>query len=202
MSTNSAMDSLQTVTRCDWAQGEDRLMRDYHDHEWGTPLHDDNQLFELFILESFQAGLSWRTILHKRENFRKAFDGFNAQKMANYGEEKIEELINNPGIIRNKAKIKAAIHNAQLFLRIQKEYGSFQKYIWQFVQHQAIQHHCKTSQDIPTSTKESDEMSKALKSLGFQFVGTTTCYAFMQASGMINDHISTCFKATKKSLKS
>lgn len=194
MSKDNKRTLSQAIIRCDWAAGEDSLMRDYHDHEWGRPLHDDNQLFELLILESFQAGLSWRTILHKRENFRFAFDGFNAEKMANYDNKKIEELMNNPGIIRNKAKIKAAINNAQLFLKIQKEYGSFQKFIWQFVQYQPICHHYETSQDIPTSTKESDEMSKTLKSFGFQFVGTTTCYAFMQATGMFNDHISTCFK--------
>jgi DNA-3-methyladenine glycosylase I len=179
--------------RCSWPK-DDSLMIQYHDTEWGIPIYDDRKLFEFMVLDSFQAGLSWSTILKKRENFRKAFNNFNVEKIALYKEEKIKELMNDTGIIRNNLKIKATINNAICFINIQKEFGIFSKYIWQFVKHKPINNKWKTIQEIPARTIESDAMSKDLKKRGFKFVGSTICYAFMQASGMINDHIVDCYR--------
>ncbi len=179
--------------RCAWTNNNEWNNK-YHDEEWGVPLHDDQKLFEFLILEAFQAGLSWLTILKKRENFRKAFDYFDAEKIAQYDDRKIEQLIQNKGIIRNSLKIKAAIVNAQNFLRLQKENGSFDKYIWQFTGGKTIVNHWKTQAEVPTHTPESNAMSMALKKEGFKFVGTTICYAFMQAAGMVNDHTTDCFR--------
>ena len=179
--------------RCPWASNNE-WNKIYHDTEWGVPLHDDAKLFEFLILDAFQAGLSWITILKKRDNFRKAFDNFDASIIANYSEDKLQALIQDSGIIRNQMKIRAAVSNAQAFLRLQKEYGSFDKYIWQFTNHQTITNHWLDHTNVPSSTKESDAMSKSLKKNGFKFVGTTICYAFMQAAGMINDHTISCFR--------
>lgn len=179
--------------RCDWA-GDDPLYQKYHDEEWGTPVYDDATLFEFLILETFQAGLSWITILRKRENFRAAFDQFNFQKIANYTEDKQNELLQNAGIIRNKLKIKAAISNAQAFLKVQEEFGSFSKYIWAFVDGKPLMNSWKSMKDIPANTPLSDRLSKDLKKKGFKFVGSTVIYAHMQACGMVNDHIQTCYK--------
>lgn len=181
------------MNRCDWP-GNDSLMIEYHDKEWGVPVYDDRLLFEYMILDAFQAGLSWRTVLYKRENFRRAFDSFNPRKIAKYGKKDYQRLLNNAGIIRNRAKINAAITNAQRFLEIQKEFGSFDKYIWQFVGGRPIINKFKKLSDIPAKTKESDEMSKDLTKRGFKFAGSTICYAFMQAAGLVNDHLTTCFR--------
>ena len=180
------------VFRCHWATTSDQLYINYHDHEWGIPLHDDDKLFEFLILEGFQAGLSWITILRKRDNFRNAFDGFNATKIMEYKAEKVMELMQDSGIIRNRLKIEGAITNARLFLEIQAEYGSFAQYIWQFVDGQTIINKWKSPGDVPASTSISDAMSKALKKRGFKFIGTTICYAFMQATGIVNDHLVDC----------
>jgi len=179
--------------RCTWTNNNPYNIK-YHDEEWGVPVHNDKKLFEFLLLDAFQAGLSWVTILQKRENFRKAFDDFNYKKIAEYNDDKIKELMNNVGIIRNKLKIKAAISNAQAFLKVQKEFGSFDNYIWEFVNHKTIINSFKTWDEIPTTSKESDTMSKDLKKRGFKFVGSTICYAYMQAAGMINDHEITCFR--------
>ncbi len=179
--------------RCFWPNGK-ALDTHYHDSEWGVPLHNDRKLFEFIILDGFQAGLSWSTILNKRENFRKAFDNFDAQKIANYDEEKVQSLLQDIGIIRNKLKVRASISNAKIFLEIQKEFGTFEKYIWQFTDGKTIKNKWKSMDEIPVSTSESDAMSKDLKKRGFKFVGTTICYAFMQAAGMVNDHIVSCFR--------
>ncbi|MGQ0772537.1 MAG: DNA-3-methyladenine glycosylase I [Nitrososphaerota archaeon] len=184
-----------TKYRCSWP-GENVLMVKYHDEEWGIPVHDDRTLFEFLILEGAQAGLSWQTVLNKRENYRKAFDGFDARKIARYGTKDVKRLLADPGIIRNRLKVAATIQNAKAFLEIQKEFGSFDEYIWQFVEHKTINHKIKTIKDIPTATKESDTMSKDLLKRGFKFVGSTICYAFMQAVGMVNDHETKCFKLT------
>ena len=178
---------------CPWPS-DDPLMIKYHDEEWGVPVHDDRKLFEFMVLDAFQAGLSWRTILHKRENFRKAFDNFEPEIIAKYDEKKIESLLQDAGIIRNKLKVRATVTNAQEFLKIKKEYGTFDKYIWQFTGGTTIDNQCVELSDIPVSTKESDAMSKDLKKHGFKFVGTTICYAFMQAAGMVNDHLTRCFR--------
>lgn len=180
-------------TRCPWVN-ENPLMIEYHDTEWGNPIHDDKRLFEYLILDAFQAGLSWNTIINKRENFKKAFDNFNAEKIAKYTENDYERLMQDAGIIRNKLKIRATIINAQKFLEIQKEFGSFDKYIWQFTNHKTINNQVKTIKDYQSKTKQSDEMSKDLLKRGFKFVGSTICYAFMQASGMVNDHTVDCFR--------
>ena len=166
----------------------------YHDEEWGVPLHDDRKLFEFLVLDAFQAGLSWRTILHKRENFRLAFDDFNAQLIARYKKRKIGQLLENAGIVRNRMKIEATVGNANAFLRVQSEYGSFDSYIWQFVGGQPKQNRWRSLKRLPASTPDSDRMSKDLKERGFKFVGTTICYAFMQAAGMVNDHLVQCFR--------
>jgi DNA-3-methyladenine glycosylase I len=186
--------------RCTWA-GDDVLYRRYHDTEWGVPLHDDRQLFEFLILEGAQAGLSWITILRKREHYRAAFDDFDATRIARYDANKIESLLQNPGIVRNRLKIAAAIKNAQQFLEVQSEFGSFAKFIWQFVGGQPRQHAWRGIADVPTRSAESDAMSKELKRRGFKFVGTTICYAFMQATGMVNDHTTDCFRHAELSNK-
>ena len=171
------------------------MMR-YHDQEWGVPLHDDRALFEFLLLDSFQAGLSWRTILHKRENFRQAFHNFDASKIARYTDEDRQRLLNDPGIVRNRLKIQAAISNAQRFLEAQEEFDNFDRYIWQFTGYKTLRNQeIIALSTMPTSTKESDAMSRDLRRRGFRFVGTTICYAFMQAAGMVNDHIDGCFCA-------
>ena len=180
-------------TRCGWA-GTDPLYVKYHDEECGVPVHDDRKLFEMLILEGAQAGLSWITILRKRENYRNVYSNFDAKKIAMYDSKKVKELLQNEGIIRNRLKINAAITNAKLFLEMQKEFGSFDKYIWQFVNYKPINNNWKSVKENPAKTEISDAMSKDLKKRGFKFVGSTICYAFMQAVGMVNDHIVDCFK--------
>ncbi len=179
--------------RCNWP-GDDPRMIEYHDNEWGKPLHDDDRLFEAVILDTFQAGLSWRTILYKRENFRNAFDNFNAVKIARYGEKDVARLMNDAGIIRNKLKILAAIENAKRFIEVKEEFGSFDKYIWQFTSYRTIKNKFNLLNELPAKSKESDEMNKDMKKRGFKFVGSTICYAFMQGTGMVNDHIVDCFR--------
>ncbi|HLC71879.1 MAG TPA: DNA-3-methyladenine glycosylase I [Candidatus Nanoarchaeia archaeon] len=179
--------------RCDWS-GDNPLMIKYHDEEWGVPIHDDRKLFEFLILEGAQAGLTWQTVLNKRENYREAFNDFDIQKIAHYSDNDVKRLLSNSGIIRNRLKIQSAIINAQNFLKIQKEFGSFEKYIWQFVSGKPINHKIKSIRDIPATTRESDAMSKDLLKRGFKFVGSTICYAFMQAVGMVNDHQTNCFR--------
>jgi len=179
--------------RCGWVT-EEPLYIDYHDHEWGVPVYDDRLLFEMLCLEGAQAGLSWWIILQKREHYRNAFDHFEAKKIVEYDEEKLEALRQDPGIVRNKLKIQSVVTNAQAFLRIQEEYGSFSSYIWRFVGGKPIVNHPKTLKDVPVSTEISDAMSKQLKKDGFKFVGSTICYAFMQATGMVNDHVEDCCK--------
>jgi len=180
-------------TRCGWA-GEDPLYVQYHDEEWGVPAHDDRHLFEMICLEGAQAGLSWITILRKRENYRVAFDYFDAQEIARYTDDKIAALLQNPGIVRNQLKVNGVVKNARGFLAIQEEFGSFDHYIWQFVGGEPRLNHWPTLRDIPPQTPEAEAMSKALKKRGFTFVGPTICYAFMQACGMVNDHLITCFR--------
>jgi DNA-3-methyladenine glycosylase I len=184
---------MMSKLRCQWA-GTDQLYIDYHDKEWGVPVYDDQKLFEFLTLETFQAGLSWITILRKRENFRLAFDNFDYQKIALYEQDKFEELLSNAGIIRNKLKIKATISNAQAFIKVQAEFGSFANYIWAFVNHKPIVNHWQTDAEVPANTELSDKISKDLKKRGFKFVGTTVVYAHMQATGMVNDHIVGCFR--------
>jgi DNA-3-methyladenine glycosylase I len=179
--------------RCAWA-GDDPLYRHYHDAEWGVPLHDDQNLFEFLILEGAQAGLSWITILRKRENYRAAFDHFDAKRIAAYDANKIESLLLDAGIVRNRLKVETAVSNAQKFLDVQGEFGSFDKFIWQFVGGRQKQNKWRSQNHVPTSTPESDAMSKELKRRGFKFVGTTICYAYMQAVGMVNDHTTNCFR--------
>ena len=182
-----------TKIRCAWC-GTDPLYMEYHDTEWGVPVYEDDKLFEFLILETFQAGLSWITILRKRENFRKAFDDFNYKKIANYSERKYEELLQDAGIIRNKLKIKATITNAQLFMDVQQEFGSFSNYIWNFSNGKPIKNNFKNMSDIPATTELSDTVSKDLKKRGFKFVGSTVIYAHLQATGMVNDHVVDCFR--------
>ena len=188
-----------TVSRCGWAT-DDPLYVSYHDREWGTPLHDDRGLFELLILEGAQAGLSWITILRKRESYRAAFDNFEPSKIAQYEERKRSELLVDPGIIRNRLKIEAAVLNAKAFVEVKRQFGSFDSYIWQFVNHNPVQNARRSMGEVPSSSKESDAMSKDLKKRGFKFVGTTICYAFMQATGMVNDHIVDCFRYAELAL--
>ncbi|MDP4039446.1 MAG: DNA-3-methyladenine glycosylase I [Candidatus Pacearchaeota archaeon] len=178
---------------CQWP-GKNKLMKEYHDKEWGIPLHNDGKLFEFLILDAFQAGLSWEIILNKREGFKKAFDNFDAKKISRYTEKDEARLKEDAGIIRNKLKIKATIINAQKFLEVQKEFGSFDKYIWQFTENKVIKNRFKYNSELPSKTAESDRMSLSLKERGFKFVGPTICYAFMQASGMVNDHSTDCFR--------
>jgi DNA-3-methyladenine glycosylase I len=179
-------------SRCSWAQGDENIR--YHDLEWGLPIHDDRLLFEFLILEGAQAGLSWATILKKRENYRQAFDGFVPAIVAKYGTRKQKSLMANPGIVRNRLKIESAITNAQAFLAVQAQHGTFDEYIWSFVGGQPRQNARQSMKDVPARTAESDAMSKDLKRRGFRFVGTTICYAFMQAVGMVNDHLVSCFR--------
>lgn len=179
-------------TRCAWCEKDD-LYRNYHDNEWGKPVYDDPTLFEFLILETFQAGLSWYTVLAKRENFRKAFDNFDLEKVSKYTEEKIEELCQDVGIIRNRLKIRAAVSNAQAFIKVQEEFSSFSKYIWNFVDDKPIDNKPQTLKHVPATTPLSDAISKDLKKRGFKFVGSTVVYAHMQATGMVNDHIEDCF---------
>ncbi len=179
--------------RCEWA-GSDVLMQSYHDHEWGTPLHDDDRLFEFLILEGAQAGLSWSTILNKRENYRKAFDGFDVHKVARYSDKKIAALLQDEGIVRNRLKVNGAVRNARAYLEVQKEFGTFDEYIWQFVGGAPKINRFRRLGDIPVDTAESIAMSKDLKKRDFTFVGPTICYALMQATGMVNDHETSCFR--------
>lgn len=181
------------MKRCGWAEGSEGMIA-YHDREWGVPVHDDRKLFEYMVLDAFQAGLSWAIVLNKREAFRKALDNFDVQKIARYSPARIRRLVVDPGIIRNRQKIEATVTNAKAFLRIQEEVGSFDAYIWQFVDGAPRHNAWKTMRQIPAKTKVSDKMSKALKDRGFTFVGSTICYAFMQAAGMVNDHLVTCFR--------
>ena len=187
------------MKRCEWSESE--AMQAYHDNEWGIPLHDDRTLFEFLILEGAQAGLSWATILKRRNTYNKAFDNFDVNKVANYTEKDFERLMQDPGVIRNKLKIRAAIKAAQLVLEIKKEFKTLDNYLWQFVSHKPIDNKIKSMKDIQATTKESDEMSSHLKKRGFSFVGSTICYAFMQAVGMVNDHEVTCprYQTCKKS---
>ena len=178
--------------RCAWC-GNDELYQKYHDEEWGKPVYDDDTIFKFLILESFQAGLSWITILRKRENFKKAFDNFNYKKIAKYSDDKIEELMQNSGIVRNKLKILATITNAQKFMEIQKEFGSFSNYIWAFVDGKPIINQPNTLKEVPATTEISDKLAKDLKKRGFKFMGSTVVYAHMQATGMVNDHVNDCF---------
>ena len=181
------------MKRCAWVKEDEPLYIKYHDEEWGRPVHDDRLLFEMLCLEGAQAGLSWWTILQKRENYRKAFDGFEAEKIIHYSDEKIQELLDNPGIVRNRLKVRGVVKNAKAFLAIRDEFGSFDHFIWGFTNHKTIQNHPKSIQEMPTTSPISDLMSKELKKRGFTFVGSTICYSYMQAVGMVNDHTMDCF---------
>ncbi len=180
-------------SRCQWCLS-DSIYVEYHDKEWGVPVHDDKKHFEFLILDAAQAGLSWLTVLKKRENYRKVFVNFNPEIVANFGETEINQLLQNSGIIRNNLKIRSAIQNAKAFLKIQEEFGSFDKFIWQFTDYKTIVNKWEDIKQLPASSNQSDEMSKSLKKRGFSFVGSTICYAYMQAAGMINDHLITCFR--------
>jgi len=188
---------MKEKLRCEWCLKED-IYKEYHDKEWGTPLHDDQKLFEFLVLESFQAGLSWLTVLKKRENFRKAFANFDAKKVSKFDQKKFDELMQDAGIIRNRLKIEAAINNANCYLQIQKEFGSFDKYVWSFVDGKPIVNNRKSLKEIPPKTEISDAMSKDMGKRGFKFRGSTICYAFMQAVGMVDDHVEHCWKKAKK----
>jgi DNA-3-methyladenine glycosylase I len=179
-------------TRCPWASNDLAIL--YHDQEWGVPVHDDQVLFEFLVLEGAQAGLSWNTILNKRDNYRKAFDGFDPKHVASYKAKRIQQLLKNEGIVRNRLKIASTVSNAKAFLKVQKEFGSFDRYIWQFVDGKSRVNHWKTHDQVLATSPESDAMSKDLKRRGFNFVGSTICYAFMQAVGMVNDHVVSCFR--------
>ena len=183
--------SEKKIKNCLWP-GEDALMIAYHDEEWGIPVHDDKKHFEFLVLDCFQAGLSWKTILHRRENFRKAFADFNVEKVARFSQDKVDRLLLDEGIIRNRLKVEGTVKNAKAFLQVQKDYGSFDKYIWQFTNYKTIVNKHKDHKQIQPNSAASDEMSKALKKLGFTFVGSTICYAYMQAAGMVNDHLVDC----------
>jgi DNA-3-methyladenine glycosylase I len=187
------MRAIDSRTRCPWCLGSAAYIT-YHDQEWGVPVHDERMLFELLILEGAQAGLSWSTILNKRDNYRKAFDAFDARKIARYSDKKVARLLADAGIVRNRLKIAAAIRNAQAFLAVQQEFGTFDAYIWRFVGGKAKQHRRRSMKSVPASTPESDAMSRDLQKRGFKFVGTTICYAYMQATGMVNDHLVQCFR--------
>lgn len=180
------------MKRCEWARTD--LAIAYHDEEWGVPVHEDRTLFEFLILEGAQAGLSWETILKKRQNYRAAFDGFEVQAIARYGQRKVDRLLADPGIVRNKAKVAAAIQNAKAFLAVQQEFGSFDAYIWRFVDGRPIKNAWRSLPQLPAQTRESQAISKDLLKRGFKFVGPTICYAFMQAVGMVNDHVTECFR--------
>ncbi len=184
---------MKKLNRCGWCEG-DELYETYHDNEWGVPVYDDYTIFEFLILETFQAGLSWITVLRKRENFREAFNDFDYKKIANYSEDKIQELLENAGIIRNKLKVRATVTNAQNFIKIQEEYGSFSEYIWSFVDGSPVQNEVENYKEAPATTNVSDKLSKDLKKKGFKFVGSTVIYAHMQATGIVNDHEVSCFR--------
>jgi len=184
---------MKDIKRCEWCTGSE-IERVYHDDEWGVPLHDDRRLFEFLILEGAQAGLSWITILKKRDHYRKVFDNFDPLRVVKYTDKKIEKLLLDPGIVRNRLKVSSAVSNARSFLDVQQEFGSFDDYIWQFTDGNVIQNQWQSMSEIPANTVESDAMSKDLKARGFRFVGTTICYAFMQATGMVNDHTIDCFR--------
>lgn len=186
---------MQSIVRCDWAQTEPNLT--YHDVEWGVPVHDDRQLFEMLTLEGAQAGLSWTTILKRREGYRRAFEGFDPSIVASYGLEKQAELMSDPGIIRNRLKVESTVSNARVFLEIQAKHGSFDAYIWDFVGGKQVVNKWQSSSELPATSELSDKMSKELRKIGFRFVGSTICYAFMQATGMVNDHLVTCFRHTQ-----
>ena len=181
------------IVRCDWAAGHP-LLAEYHDREWGVPVHDDRKLFEFLVLDAFQAGLSWLTILKKRENFRKAFDGFDPERICRYDESGIARLLQDAGIIRNRLKVESTVKNARCFLRVQEEFGSFDRYIWQFTGGRTRVNAFESQDRIPARTRESEAMSRSLRKRGFRFVGPTICYAFMQAAGMVNDHLTGCFR--------
>ena len=181
------------LVRCDWAEGHP-LLAEYHDREWGVPVHDDRKLFEFLVLDAFQAGLSWLTILKKRENFRKAFDGFDPERVRRYDDRKVQRLLQDPGIIRNRLKVAATVGNARCFLRVQEAFGSFDRYIWQFTGGRTRVNAFESQDRIPAKTRESEAMSRSLRKRGFRFVGPTICYAFMQAAGMVNDHVTGCFR--------
>jgi DNA-3-methyladenine glycosylase I len=183
-----------SLPRCEWSSLNIPLYREYHDKEWGVPVHDDVKLFEFLALEGFQAGLSWYIVLKRRENFRTAFDGFNPEVVSNYDSKKVWKLLSDPGIIRNGPKIKAIINNARQFLKVQREFGSFDKYIWGFTNYRTVHNSWRTVKEIPATSPISDKISKDLLSRGFRFVGSKICYAHMQATGMVNDHIVTCFR--------
>ena len=181
------------MKRCAWVKEDEPLYIKYHDEEWGRPVHDDRLLFEMLCLEGAQAGLSWWTILQKRENYQKAFDFFEAEKIIHYSEEKIQELLENPGIVRNRLKVNSVVKNAKAFLNICEEFGSFDHFIWGFTDHRTIHNHWRTIKEVPAVSSISDQMSKELKKRGFKFVGSTICYSYMQAVGMVNDHTMDCF---------
>ena len=185
---------MSTLIRCDWVPEQDDQYQDYHDKEWGVPIHDDRLLFEFLILEGAQAGLSWSTILKKRAHYRRVYDQFDPIKVAAYGPEKIEALLADPGIVRNRLKVHASVGNAKAFLKVQETHGSFDHYIWSFVDGKPLQNRWKTLSEVPAKTEISDKMAKDLKKLGFKFVGSTICYAFMQAAGLVNDHTTDCFR--------
>ena len=187
------MSSSENLTRCGWSL-DHPLMIAYHDTEWGVPVHDDRKLFEFLVLDAAQAGLSWRTVLLKRENYRKAFDNFDAEKVARYTEKRLQKLLANPGIIRNRLKVRSAVTNARATLNVRDEFGTFDRYIWQFVGGKPRINRIASMKQIPVTSKESDAMSKDLRGRGFNFVGSTICYAFMQAAGLVNDHLVTCFR--------
>jgi DNA-3-methyladenine glycosylase I len=189
---NSQAQLIAAPRRCAWAKGD--LYIEYHDREWGVPVHEDRRLFEFLILEGAQAGLSWITILKKREHYREVFDQFDAAKIAHYRPRKIHALLADPGIVRNRLKVKSAVQNAKAFLAVQKEFGTFDEYLWRFVGGQAVRNHWKSLRQVPARTRESDALSRDLLKRGFKFVGSTICYAFMQAVGMVNDHTTDCFR--------
>jgi DNA-3-methyladenine glycosylase I len=184
---------MKDIKRCPWT-GNDPLMVDYHDNEWGVPQHDDGKLYEFLVLEGMQAGLSWSIVLRKRENFRRAFEGFVPEKIAGFNSKAVERLLSDPGIIRNRIKIEAAIANARCFLEVQKEFDTFDRYIWQFIKGKPIRHRFRSLAEIPATSPESDLISKDMKLRGFKFVGSTIIYAHMQATGMVNDHLTSCFR--------
>ncbi len=188
---------MKSIRRCAWSTFDDPLYLAYHDDEWGRPVRDDRTIYEFLVLETFQAGLSWRTVLHKRENFRKAFAGFDPRKVATFTARDVSRLMKDAGIIRNRAKIEAAIHNARLFLQVQKEFGTFSKYMWSWVGGKPIRHTIRTAKDFPVFTEEAVAWSKDLKKRGFRFLGPTVVYAHMQAVGMVNDHMVGCFRSRK-----
>ncbi len=189
------MPAQADLRRCDWGRAfDDPLYRDYHDHEWGRPVHADRRLFELLVLEGMQAGLSWSTVLRKRRNFRRAFDRFDPEKVAGYGPSRIRRLLSDPGLIRNRLKLEAAVGNARAFLAVREEFGSFNAYLWPFVGGKPKLNAWRSVRDIPARTPESDSLSRDLRARGFRFVGSTICYAFMQAVGLVNDHTRDCFR--------